>query len=190
MGSENADVDDGRAGLPDRMHLTALDQPEQFRLHARVDVADLVEQQCAAVDTPDDTERILVRAGERAAPMAEELCIDQVGGHAGTVVRREQLARTAGMTVDEAREDFLAGAGFPRDQNRQLARRRLLRETREATHLARRPDELRETTCAARLSGSDTAPGMAPLCPDVADGSHNRVGAGGRRRQPMSSYYR
>ncbi len=73
----------------------------------------------------DDAEVIAVGAGERAAPMAEQLALEQVARHRGAVERDERLLRARREVVDGAGEDFLAGAAFAGDQDRDVGSRDL-----------------------------------------------------------------
>src|SRR5260221_4195073 len=68
---------------------------------------------------------VAIGAGERAFFVAEEFALHQVFGN-GAAVDGDELrlaARAAGM--DQARGDFLAGAGFAGDVYRRLAARQL-----------------------------------------------------------------
>ena len=100
--------------LADRLNLTVLEEPQQLGLNVRFELADLVQEQGAAVGALNHPGRVLARAGERSAAVTEELRVDDLAAGPGAVVGDEQTPGTAGTVVDDARDDFLAGAGFAR----------------------------------------------------------------------------
>ena len=79
---DHPDVDAGRAGRPDRPDLAAREEPEQGGLRLGGELADLVEEDRAAVGGGEQAGPPLHGAGEGAALVPEEL-------------RAEQLARQA-----------------------------------------------------------------------------------------------
>ena len=74
------------------------------------DVADLVEEQGAAMGELDLALGGLDRAGEGALLVAEQLGLEQVLGDRGAVDRDEAAAAAPARLVDAAGEQFLAGA--------------------------------------------------------------------------------
>ena len=101
-----------RADVADRMNLAAFEEAQELRLDGRLELADLVEEQRAALGRADDARKRVDRAGERAAPVAEELALDELARHGGAVERHERSALDRAVLVDQARDDFLAGAGL------------------------------------------------------------------------------
>ena len=71
------------------MHFARLEEAQQLGLHVEPDLADLVEEQRAAGGTADDAREGLLRAGERAAAVAEQLAVEHVARHGGAVVGNE-----------------------------------------------------------------------------------------------------
>ena len=71
-----------------------LQEPENFRLQGAGQVADLVEEERAAVRELDLSRRLLGGAGEGAALVAEELALEQVLGD-GAVDGHETPSRRA-----------------------------------------------------------------------------------------------
>ena len=61
----------------DALHLALLEDAQELRLHGRADIADLVEEDGAAVGELELAELALVGAGEGAALVAEQLGLDQ-----------------------------------------------------------------------------------------------------------------
>ncbi len=70
------------SAAPTGVHAALLQHAQQARLHRQRHVADLVEEQRAAVGLLDAADgAFLARAGEGAADVAEELGLDQVLGN-------------------------------------------------------------------------------------------------------------
>ena len=60
---------------------------------------------------------IAVGAGEGAAAVTEQLAFEQVARDRGAIERDERLLGAVGKLMDGARENLLAGAAFPGDEN-------------------------------------------------------------------------
>ena len=103
-----------RAARPDR---AGLDETEKVRLHAARHVADLVEEERAAVALRRQTLFVPVRAGEAAARMTEQLRFEQRLGRAGAVDRDERVRTPAAGVVNEPRDDLFADSGFTDDEH-------------------------------------------------------------------------
>ena len=101
-----------RLGRAERADLAVLEHAQQAHLHARVRLADLVEEDRAAVRDLEQALLVGVRAGEGAAPVAEELALEQRVGQRGAVLRDEALVLARARVVDGARDQVLAGAGL------------------------------------------------------------------------------
>ena len=77
-GRDHAHVDRDRLRRADRPHLAFLQHAQQLHLQRQRHVADLVEEQRAAVGRLEQSLVRLDRAGERAARMAEQLRFEQI----------------------------------------------------------------------------------------------------------------
>ena len=75
---DDAHVDGERAGAADALDFAGLDRAQQLGLGLEREVADLVEEQRAAVGQLEPALLALHRAGERPALVAEQLALDQV----------------------------------------------------------------------------------------------------------------
>ena len=95
-----------------------LERAQQLRLQVERQLANLVEEQRAALGALERARVLGVRAGEGAALVAEELALDQVGGHRAAVEDDERAARARAHVVDRVREDVLAGAGLAGQRRR------------------------------------------------------------------------
>ena len=116
-GRDDARVDLDRLGAADGPHLLLLQHAQQLDLQAHRHVADLVEQQRAAVRGLEQALVRAVGARERAFDVAEQLGLEQVLGHRAAVDRDERLVLARARAVNRAREQLLAGARFARDQH-------------------------------------------------------------------------
>ena len=74
---DDPDVDLDRLGPADPLERARLEHAEQLRLHRRRDVADLVEEQGAAVGELEPPFLAPIGAGERAPLVAEQLALEQ-----------------------------------------------------------------------------------------------------------------
>ena len=116
-GGDDAHVAADRDVVADALEHALLQHAQQLHLHRRAHVADLVEEQRAALG---DLEAALAggdRAGEDAFLVAEQLALEQVGGNRAAVDGDEGPLAARAEIVDGARGDFLAGAGFAEHQN-------------------------------------------------------------------------
>ena len=78
--AEDAHVDRLFGHRADRAHRALLDRAQQLRLHRQRQVADLVEEQRAAVGGLKEALAIVVGTGERALSIAEEFGLEQLLG--------------------------------------------------------------------------------------------------------------
>ena len=117
--AHQAEIDAHRlaARRAQRHDLALLHGAQQLDLRRGGQLADLVEQQRAAGGRRDHARAILRRAREGAAPIAEELALDQVLGQRAAVDRDER-ARAPRQRVQRARRDLLADAGLAAQQDR------------------------------------------------------------------------
>ena len=88
-------------GFAERVDLALLEEAEQLGLEVEADVADLVEEERAAVGGADDAGERVVGAGEGALAMAEELALEHVARDGGAVEGDEGPVGAAGGAMDE-----------------------------------------------------------------------------------------
>ena len=107
----------------DRAHHPVIEQAQQHGLKRERHIANLVQEQSAAIGLADQAGRAAApRTCESALDMAEQFRLDQRIGQRGAVYRHEgarPLAYLMGVTC----KLFLASAGLAFDQDRQHARR-------------------------------------------------------------------
>jgi outer membrane PBP1 activator LpoA protein len=93
---DDAHVDAHRNLSADAIELAFRQHAQQPRLQLRRHVADLVEEQRAAVRLLEAAATLAIRAGERALLVAEQLGLEQVRGERRRVERDERLSLRAG----------------------------------------------------------------------------------------------
>ena len=106
----------------DAAELRALDRAQELRLERDVEIADLVDEQRAAVGLLEEPLFGGDRAGERAALVPEERRFEQVRRDRGAIEDDEGTAGARAPLVQRLGEQLLAGAGLAFDDER--ARRR------------------------------------------------------------------
>ena len=80
-----------RLGAADPLELLLLEQPQDLRLRQRGHLADLVEEDGAAVALLELADPLAVGPGERALLVPEQLALQQRFGDGGAVDRQERL---------------------------------------------------------------------------------------------------
>ena len=99
----------GPARAADRLDHLLLQHPQHLGLRLQAHVADLVEEDRAAV-APSNLPRRSARARERAPHVAEQLAFDQLFGNRRAVHLDERLVAPAAQRVNRARDQLFAGA--------------------------------------------------------------------------------
>ncbi len=99
---------------PTRSKLALLQHAQQLALQFQRDLADLVEEQRAAVGELEAADAVAHRAGEGAPDMAEEFALEQLARNRRAVDADQRAVAAAAGLVDGARDQFLAGAGSRR----------------------------------------------------------------------------
>ncbi|MNZ11188.1 hypothetical protein D3C78_280510 [compost metagenome] len=116
-GGDDAHVDVLGLVAADPLEGALLQHAQQLDLHLQRHVADLVEEQGAAVGQFEAPCPAGDGTGEGALLMAEELAFQQFRRDGAAVDRHERRFAALGMVVQVARHHFLAGAGFAEDQH-------------------------------------------------------------------------
>src|SRR3569623_1103245 len=101
----------------DARELAGLQHAQHLRLRRQCHVADLVEEARAAGGNLEQAALLRDGAGERAALVAEQLALDQLGRDRLAVDLGERAAAHRAVAVDRARDELLAGAALAGDQH-------------------------------------------------------------------------
>ncbi|MNM92377.1 hypothetical protein D3C81_1047090 [compost metagenome] len=119
--ADNAHVDRLRLAT-DRHHLALLQHAQQAGLQGQWHVANLVQQQGAAIGLQQlAAHAFLARTGKAAAAVAEQFALDQALRDRGTVDGNERLAAPLAGLVHGLGEGLLAAAGLAAQQQRHIA---------------------------------------------------------------------
>jgi len=102
----------------DRSDFPAIENPEQFNLKFRGDVADFIKKNGAAVSRFEQALFIAGGTSERAFFVSEKFTLQEAVGQGGAVHRDQWLVGALAGLVNGAGGQFLAGAAFPADQYR------------------------------------------------------------------------
>jgi hypothetical protein len=126
------------------LELALLQEAEQLDLGRRRDLADLVEEQRAAVGLVKPPLAPRRRAGERAALVTEQLALEQRLGERGAVQTDERTGGAGGVAVEGRRDQLLAGAALAADEHRRARRRDLQDRVEHRAHGRARSDDVVE----------------------------------------------
>ena len=121
-GRDDPGIDAPRQVFADAARLAVLDDAQQLRLSARRQLADLVEEQRAAIGFLEQPGAFGQRAGEGAARVAEELGLEQFVGERGAVDGAEPAMTPRPMLMQRPRDQLLAAAALPFDQHMEGSR--------------------------------------------------------------------
>ena len=119
-GGDDAHVDLHRPLGADGIDFAFLQRAQQLDLHVEAQFADFVEEQRAAVGFLEFAQMLVAGAGERALLVAEQDGFDQVLRNGAAIDGDERLAGAFRRALDGAGDQFLAGAGFAFDQDRNV----------------------------------------------------------------------
>src|SRR5690606_14975540 len=108
------------------LELVLLEEAQQLDLDRRRDLADLVEEQRAAIGELEPPVLARHRAGEAALLVAEQLALEQRLGERGAVQLDERTGDARRALVERVRDELLAGPALAGDQDRRTARRDLV----------------------------------------------------------------
>src|SRR5439155_19376588 len=117
-GRDDADVHLPPLRAADGTDLMLLEDAQPLRLQRGRDVADLVEEDRAAVGLREEAGCVGDGAGEGAADVPEELALEERLGERGTVDGDERPLATRAVAVDRPRDELLPGPALARHEDR------------------------------------------------------------------------
>jgi hypothetical protein len=120
-GGNDAHVALQRLVAADAVELPVGQHAQQPRLQVEGHVADLVQEQRAAVGLFEAPAACGLRAGEGTALVAEELASSRSLGMAAVLMATKRPVGTRAVFVQRARHQFLAGAAFAGDEHGDVA---------------------------------------------------------------------
>jgi hypothetical protein len=121
--------------------IALLQHAQDLGLRGGRHVADLVEEDGAAVALLELAQALRGRAGERAALVPEELAFDEILRDRRAVDRDVGLGRAMAVAVQAARHEFLAGAALAGDHHRGVAGGELADDLEDLLHGRRGADD-------------------------------------------------
>ena len=137
----------------DRLNLVRLDRAQQLGLELERQLADLVQEQRAAVGRAEIALRFVARVGKGATHVTEQLRLGQRFDQVGAVQRHERTVWNRPQRMKCARDQFLARSGFARNQHRRLVRTQLRYRLEDLAHLRRTHDHPAEPVRAMHQMG-------------------------------------
>ena len=120
------------------LHLSFLQRTQELCLCGERKVDDLVEEQAPPLGELEVPHLSLVRTGERALLIAEELRFDQGVGNRAAVHGDKWLLASGTQLMDRPSHEFLAGAGLAVDEDRERRIGHLLDLLDDLLHLPTR----------------------------------------------------
>ena len=143
----------------------AVQYAQKLGLHPAVQFPDLIQEQSPAVGRFKQTGLQVLGAAESSFFVAEKLALHQMFRQRGAIDVDERLPRARGIVMNGARDQFLAGAAFARDQYRRIGPRPLWpsRRSDAASRATRLPSSSPEI-----LRNRGSAFALAPRMPSPA----------------------
>ncbi len=133
-GGDDAHVDGAVAVGADALDAPLGQRAQELGLHVDGQLAELVEEDGAAVGLHEGRDALVDGAGERAALVAEERALGQRGRDGAAVDDDEGLVRAGAGLVDGLGDELLAGARLARDEHGEVGGGGLLEALEHAAH--------------------------------------------------------
>src|SRR5690606_23368371 len=131
-------------GVAEPAQRALLQDPQELHLGRERQLADLVEEERALVRLLEEPSLVGDRVGERAAPVAEELALEERLGDRAAVHGHEAPLLAGAAYVERAGHELLARAALALDQHRRRVGGRLLDRAVDAGHRLALADHLLE----------------------------------------------
>ena len=141
---DDAGVDAEHLAAPDALELTLLQKAEELDLQRRAHLADLVEEERAAVRQLELALSLRVRAGVGAALVAEQLGLEQGVRDRAAVDRHERPVAPRAVRVDGPRQELLARSTLALDQHGDVGPRDAAHDREDLAHRGRVSQHVRE----------------------------------------------
>jgi hypothetical protein len=120
---DDPDVDPPGSLLADPRELAVLEHAQQLALERERDLADLVEEERTAVGSLETADAVLLRAGEGAPHVPEELALEEVLRDRRAVDADERPLGAPAVRVDAPGDELLPRPGLAEDEHRGVGRR-------------------------------------------------------------------
>src|SRR5215813_10165840 len=138
--------DDAHVGLErlcpaETFEFVLLQHAEELWLHLQGHLADLVEEQRAAVGELEASDPLCGRAGEGAAFVAEQLALEQGRRNGGAVELHERPSAPTAGVVNRAGNQLLSCSGLSEDEDGRVSRRHDLDQLQYVAKTRATPDD-------------------------------------------------
>ena len=167
---DEAHVDRDLVAAADAAEAPPLERPEQRRLERGRELADLVEEEGAAVSALERALVTAIGAGERALFVAKELARDERGRERAAVDDDERATRARALIVERARDQLLARAGLADEEHGRVGLGGAADARHEPAHHRRAPAQAGEVVVLVELDGDAASVADAEL--RVSDAQH------------------
>ena len=154
---DDAHLDRARMGIAHRHDHTLLQHPQQRTLHRQGQRRDLIEKQRSTVGRLEVTDLVAIGARERAAPIPEQLRLDQRVRNRAAVDGHERLGARRAVVMNCPGEQLLARARLAEDEHVALDRRELAHHLEQRLHNRGAADEIVKHRFRGRLLGHHVA---------------------------------
>ena len=114
----DADVDLAASTRPERLEGSVLEDAQHLHLRCPVEIADLVEEDGAAVRHFEPAGAVGLRVGERAAHVSEHLALEQRRRDSAEVDSYERAARAGAVPMNRIGDQLLARTALAGNQDR------------------------------------------------------------------------
>ena len=163
-----------RALAPQALELALLEHPQELHLGRGRKIADLVQEERAAVGLLEPSGLRLHRAGEGAPFVTEELAFQEGFGNGRGAHGHERASGAGAMPMNGASDQLLARARLARDEDRRLGAGDLADQLENFAHRRMLSDESRRVVIPRRRW---LAPQPLHLALETTDGDRSRGGA-------------
>ena len=138
---------------PDTHETAALQNTQQYRLHIKGHLTDLIQKERAPVRLQEKTVRAFNGIRERALLVSEETILQKFLRHTRTVERHERHPPSRTLRMNLLRNRLLARTAFTENENpRMLMLRHLVDAILQPGHLKTFPDQLPPTVTVVMLN--------------------------------------
>src|SRR5438093_10265043 len=141
---DDPDVDADRVGGADTLDLAVLEHAQQLHLHPERQLADLVEEDGAAVCRLEEPLAVAVGAGEGPTQVPEELALEERGRERGAVAHDERAVAERREAMQRAGHQLLARAALAGHERRRGVAGQTLDEGEDLEHALRAGDDALE----------------------------------------------
>src|SRR5579872_7232491 len=151
-GHQDPRVDANAGGSAHALDLTLLEHAQEFGLHHRRHVSDLVQEKRAPVGLLEFSDMTVRGAGERSLFMPEQLGFNQLRRDRRAIQGDKRMGAVGAAVMNRARHQFLAGSRLAENADTRFGVRDTLYLSHHAPHRLALPDDFASIYARAKLS--------------------------------------